>query len=139
MPKPPHPFRPQGLGEVAIRCRNLAAMVGFYRDVIGLTLIEGNYPPHIAFLHVAAGFHGHTTVIALFADAKSDGAPGALHHLALTLSPGDQDAAIAWFAATGRECRIELHGWIGWRGVYVTDPEGNEVELVAADPSFRTG
>ena len=60
-----------------------------------------------------------------------------LHHLTLTLSPAEQDAAIAWFGVTGRACRIEQHRWISWRGVFVPDPEGNSVELVAADPSFR--
>jgi catechol 2,3-dioxygenase len=29
------------------------------------------------------------------------------------------------------------HRWIGWRSIYITDPDGNIVELVAVDRSLR--
>ncbi len=65
-PFPAPPFKVRDLGEVAIRCRDLAAMTAFYRDVIGLEVIEGDYSSAIVFLKVAEGFGGHTQVVALF-------------------------------------------------------------------------
>ena len=35
----PPPFRVGNLGEIALRCRDYPAMVAFYRDVIGLTVL----------------------------------------------------------------------------------------------------
>jgi catechol 2,3-dioxygenase-like lactoylglutathione lyase family enzyme len=132
------PFTVRDLGEVAIRCRDLAAMTAFYRDVIGLEEIEGDYRPTIRFLRVAPGFAGHTQVIGLFGPSDDPEAPApedaasTLHHLALAVLPGDLDKALAWYRAQGLSPTTAEHPWIGWSSVYVTDPEGNTVELVAA-------
>jgi catechol 2,3-dioxygenase-like lactoylglutathione lyase family enzyme len=135
------PFTVGDLGEVAIRCRDLAAMTAFYRDIVGLELIEGDYRDSIVFLRVADGFAGHTSVVALFsaedgADEPdlADASGSSLHHLALTVRAEDLAAALAWYRAHGLEPTTAEHGWIGWRSVYVNDPEGNTVELVAAVP-----
>ena len=29
------------------------------------------------------------------------------------------------------------HAWVHWRSLYVTDPEGNDVEWVCYDPSVK--
>lgn len=132
----PRGFSVLGLGEVAIRCRDLAAMTAFYRDIIGLEVLA--HRNRIVFFRLANGVAGHTAVLALF-DAGLDPtraapgiAPSTLHHLALTVAPIEQDAACRWFAANDIPFRVEEFGWIGWRGVFVNDPEGNQVELVAA-------
>ena len=39
----------------------------------------------------------------------------------------------------GQPYRVEHFGWVGWRGIFTDDPEGNTVELVAFDPSEMTG
>ena len=39
-----------------------------------------------------------------------------------------------WFRKNGVPYRVQDFAWVGWRGVFVTDPEGNTVELVAYDP-----
>jgi catechol 2,3-dioxygenase-like lactoylglutathione lyase family enzyme len=133
------PFTVRDLGEVAIRCRDLAAMTAFYRDIVGLELIEGDYRDSIVFLRVGEGFSGHTSVVALFSadddegEADLVGGPGSsLHHLALTVRAEDLAPAIVWYRAHGLEPRTAEHRWIGWSSVYVKDPEGNTVELVAA-------
>ena len=133
------PFAVRGLGEIAIRCADLGAMFAFYRDVIGLAVLR---PPQggIAFFSLGAGHAGHITVLALFrGEAGAPPAAGAgssLHHLALDVDFDAQEAAIAWLAAQGLTPRVEIFGWVGWRGVFVTDPEGNTVELVAHHPSL---
>ena len=141
-------FTVRGLGEVAIRCADLPAMAAFYRDVIGLKDIEGDYSPHIRFFEIAPGVAGHTTVLALFhADegggdglTQSDmppatGRPSSLHHIALSLPFEQQNGAMRWFEAHGIDYRVQEFAWVGWRGIFVKDPEGNTVELVAHDPN----
>lgn len=128
-------FRVRGLGEVAIRCADPAAMERFYTKVIGLDLLARR-PGGITFLRIAEGHAGHTTVLALFASDTPPvtGAGSSLHHLALSLGWDEQERAIAWLRGAGHACRVEDFDWIGWRGVFLTDPEGNTVELVAARP-----
>ncbi len=137
-------FRVRALGEIAIRCRDLDRMTAFYRDIIGLEVIEGGYSDGIVFFRIAEGFGGHTAVLALFRhDAGKDdpqphglalgGGQSSLHHLALTVERAEQDRAVEWYRHNGLDYTIQTFAWIGWRGVFTTDPEGNTVELVAYD------
>ncbi|MFV2051391.1 VOC family protein [Aliiroseovarius sp. YM-037] len=133
-------FKPRALGEIAIRCENIDAMVSFYRDVIGLSPLPGGHRRDIVFLKVADGYAGHTCVLALFradGDKPATGAASSLHHIALTVSYQEQDAVIAWYESLKQPYRIEEFDWIGWRGIFTQDPDGNTVELVAYDPSSR--
>jgi hypothetical protein len=41
-----------------------------------------------------------------------------------------------WYEAHGVTYHVENFGWVGWRGVFTQDPEGNTVELVAYDPDL---
>ncbi|MCY3876914.1 MAG: VOC family protein [Rhodobacteraceae bacterium] len=144
-------FRVRGLGEIAIRCNDLGRMAAFYSDVLGLERMEGNVAEGIVFFRIAAGFGGHTQVLALFdkqnflrpglhrtrVEAPETGATSSLHHLALSLPYDEQEAAMRWYEAQGLPFRVEIFGWVGWRGVFTEDPEGNTVELVAYDGSLR--
>ncbi len=130
-------FRVRALGEIAIRCRDLDRMARFYGEVLGLERLEGTYRPDIVFFRIAPGFGGHTAVLALFeAPNVEAGAHSSLHHLALSLPVEEQDAAVAWLEHQRLPCRVETFPWIGWRGVFTQDPEGNTVELVAFDRSL---
>ncbi|MEX0306394.1 MAG: hypothetical protein AB3N12_03305 [Ruegeria sp.] len=42
-------FRPRGLGEIAIRCADMGAMVQFYESVIGLQRLQGDHNSAITF------------------------------------------------------------------------------------------
>lgn len=146
------PFRIRALGEIAIRCADLPRMAAFYGDVLGLERLDGNTNTDIVFFRIGAGFGGHTQVLALFtADAggrpglhatgtapPETGARSSLHHIALSLPFAEQDAVIAWYEDRKIPYRVETFGWVGWRGVFTQDPEGNTVELVAADDSLKT-
>lgn len=145
-------FQIRALGEIAIRCADMAAMVAFYEDILGLERMTGGAREGITFFRIAEGFGGHTSVLALFDKGyetrpglhpTSDHAPvtggnSALHHIALSLPFAEQETAMAWYDHHGIAYRVEQFGWIGWRGVFVQDPEGNTVELVAYDPSMKT-
>lgn len=142
-------FKVRALGEIAIRCADLDKMAAFYRDVIGLELMSGEPADGILFFKIAEGFGGHTCVLALFRpDAgrpdlhpQSEappitGARSSLHHLALSLPFAEQEAVMRWYQRHGVEYRVQIFDWIGWRGIFATDPEGNTVELVAYDRSL---
>jgi catechol 2,3-dioxygenase-like lactoylglutathione lyase family enzyme len=142
-------FKVRALGEIAIRCVDLPAMVAFYRDVIGLEPLNDPNGDRVVFLRVAEGFGGHTSVLALFrhdiegagqtrgaTHPPETGPRSSLHHIALTVLWEEQDAAMAWYRHLGLACRVERFDWVGWRGVFTFDPDGNTVELVAKDPRW---
>lgn len=141
----PRRFTPRALGEIAIRCADLEAMVAFYRDVIGLAPLAGGDRGDIVFLRIGEGFGGHTAVLALFrADASTEAAPrggagSTLHHLALSLPFAEQQAVMDWYDEIGQPYNVQVFDWIGWRGIFTRDPEGNTVELVAHDASLHAG
>ena len=143
-------FRPRALGEIAIRCADMAAMVEFYETVIGLERLSGDHRDGIVFFKIADGYAGHSSVLALFrhdagrtdlhpqsAAAPETGARSSLHHLALSLPFEEQTAAMAWYDRIGQPYRVERFDWIGWQGIFTEDPEGNTVELVAYDASLK--
>jgi catechol 2,3-dioxygenase-like lactoylglutathione lyase family enzyme len=142
-------FKPRALGEIAIRCADLDQMTKFYSDIIGLELMRADEGDGIVFFKIAEGFGGHTAVLALFhheagrADLHPQGpqrpetgARSSLHHLALSLPFEEQDAVKRWFDENNIAYRVVDFGWIGWRGIFTTDPEGNTVELVAYHQSL---
>lgn len=140
----PRGFSVRALGEIAIRCADLDAMTRFYRDVIGLAPLPGGHRDGIVFFALGESYGGHTAVLALFRDDGAAraltpseagppvaGARSSLHHLALAVDAAEQEAAIGWLRGHGLPVSVQEFGWIGWRGVFTTDPEGNTVELVA--------
>ncbi|WJY22604.1 VOC family protein [Fontisubflavum oceani] len=143
-------FKIRALGEIAIRCNDLGPMVAFYEETLGLERMTGNATSGIVFFRIAEGFGGHTSVLALFdkgynarpglhpagPEAPETGARSSLHHIALSLPYAEQEAVMAWYDEQGLPYRVEYFEWIGWRGIFTEDPEGNTVELVAYDSSL---
>ena len=143
-------FRVRCLGEIAIRCGDLGRMAAFYGDVLGLEQMKGNVAEGIVFFRIAEGFGGHTQVLALFdrqcasrpglhptaGRVPATGAASSLHHLAFSLPFEEQESAMRWYGELGLPFRVEIFRWVGWRGVFAEDPEGNTVELVAYDDSL---
>lgn len=145
----PHPITVKALGEIAIRCGDLNRMATFYQDIVGLKVLRDFRKTGIVFFKISEGYGGHTTVLALFGPgagrpelhAQSDMAPetgarSSLHHIALTVDFDAQDRIKDWLTQHGVPYRTEIFDWIGWRGVFITDPEGNTVEFVAADQTL---
>lgn len=136
-------FTVRAIGEIAIRCADVAAMERFYCGILGLSVFarRPRGDSEIVFLGLGESYGGHTAVIALFPqDAvlePHDGArhrAGPLHHIALTVPYDEQDRVVRWYEQHGIDHWVTEFGWAGWRGVFTHDPEGNLVELVAASP-----
>jgi catechol-2,3-dioxygenase len=134
------PQRPiQGPGEIALRVHDLDAMQRFHEQVIGLELLKRF--DNAAFFKLADGFGGHTQVLALFDRSAQPGHSGlnaattTVDHLAFEIERGDFDAELKRLQDLGLSVETAEHAWVHWRSLYVTDPEGNRVELVCYDPT----
>jgi catechol-2,3-dioxygenase len=128
-----------GLGEIALRVNNLDAMQKFYEEVIGLPLMTR--VPNCAFFKIADGYGGHTQVLALFDRSQNSGyrgtdpATSTIDHIAFEIGLADFADEKKRLEALGLQVETAEHAWVHWRSLYVTDPEGNQVELVCYDRS----
>jgi len=129
----------RGIGEIALRVNNLGLMLKFYEEILGLPLIArvADY----AFFKIADGYGGHTQVLALFdrsqtsGYSRTDAATTSIDHIAFEIALADFADERARLEALGLPVEIAEHAWAHWRSLYVTDPEGNQVELVCYDES----
>jgi len=139
-------FAVRALGEIVLRVRDPKAMRAFYEEEIGLPVLRHFPEERMTFFRIADGFAGHTTILALFPhDWPSNGADHAwsghtaetttLHHFALSIPLDEYPAALETLQARGHKVATRTYPWIGWRSLYVRDPEGTVVELVCFDPS----
>lgn len=129
----------RGIGEIAFRVNNLDVMQKFYKEVIGLRLMTRI--PNYAFFKIADGFGGHAQVLALFDRSGdpgyrgTDAATSTIDHIAFEIALPDFADERTRLEALGLQVETAEHAWVHWRSLYVTDPEGNQVELVCYDES----
>jgi catechol 2,3-dioxygenase len=139
------PIRPLGVGEVVVRVADLERSIAFYSDILGFELIRVLHGS-IAFMRVADGVQGHTQIIGLFKcewpasrEGKSwDGCEprlSTLHHFAIEISLKDYENILGYLTDQGLNPNTSIHAWIGWRSIYVSDPDENTVEFVCYDRS----
>jgi catechol-2,3-dioxygenase len=127
----------RGLGEIAFRVNNLDAMQRFYEQVIGLPLMTR--VPSCAFFKIADGYGGHTQVLALFDRSETpgyrgtDAATSTIDHIAFEIPLAEFEDEWKRLLSLGLQVETADHPWVHWRSLYVTDPEGNQVELVCYD------
>jgi glyoxylase I family protein len=130
-----NPIAVSGFYHIVLRIRDKDAMLGFYRDVLGLTVDRDR--PELGLTHVRAGPQMIDLVTVDGRLGKMGGAaPGPearnLDHFALQVRPFDEAAIRAHLAAHGVEV-VEEGQRYGADGdgfsLYVRDPEGNVVEL----------
>ena len=130
----------RGLGEIALRVNDLAAMQQFYEQIIGLPLMTRF--PNFAFFKIAEGYGGHTQVLALFDRSQSsdylgtDAATSTIDHIAFEIPLADFEGERKRLEGLGFQVETAEYAWVHWRSLYVTDPEGNQVELVCYDKSL---
>ena len=129
----------KGLAEIALRVNDLDKMTRFYQEVIGLEFLQRF--DKTVFFRIAEGVERHTQVLALFDRSGTEGYSGidskksTVDHIAFGISKSDYEPEKNRIEALGYEVRTAYHKWVKWRSLYVTDPEGNNVELVCYDES----
>lgn len=127
----------RALGEVNLRVGNLKEMRRFYVEVLGLKPIYES-EKHV-FLKVAAGYRGHTQVVALFnykfdrGGRRPDIKRTTLHHIAFSIPLKEFRTEKRRLRKLGLGISEERHREVHWRSMYFHDPEGNRVELVSYD------
>lgn len=140
-----NPIRPLGVGEIVVRVADLRRSIEFYQDVLGLRLIRV-LAGAIAFMRVADGVEGHTQIIGLFSRDWPSNREGktwdgtnprlsTLHHFAIEISLKTYDRVLTYLTEKGLKPNTQTHPWIGWRSIYVSDPDDNTVEFVCYDQS----
>lgn len=125
----------QGLAEVVLHVHDMAKSLAFYRDLLGLTVISPPDRPNPVFLRAGAATPALPALVVLVElpdEAGEFTAPRSLHHLALAIATGDFDSTMTTLRERGYAIRTGTHPVIPSRTMYLDDPDGNEVELIAA-------
>src|SRR5579859_2209395 len=127
-------LRISAIDHLVLRVRDIDAMRRFYCDVLGAEHVA--WRPELGLSHLRAGASMIDLVLA------GEGPRGRnLDHFCLRLEPFDRDAILAQLAAHGVAVG-EIARRFGAEGngtsIYVTDPEGNTVELKGPSDGRRT-
>jgi catechol 2,3-dioxygenase len=131
----------KALGEIALRVTNLDTMQRFYEDVVGLEVMRR--ADFAVFFKIADGYAGHTQVLALFDRSSNLGyrglnaATSTVDHIAFEIALADFDSEKKRLESLGQTVTTAEHAWVHWRSLYVTDPEGNQIEWVCYDESVE--
>ena len=137
----------RGLGEIALRVNDLDKMQEFYEKIIGLPVMRRF--PKAVFFRVADGVGGHPQALALFDRSEKPSGPAihrttpdgvgqersTLDHVAFEIELAAYESEKARLERHGLSVETTVFEWTGWRSLFVSDPEGNTVELVCYDPS----
>jgi catechol 2,3-dioxygenase-like lactoylglutathione lyase family enzyme len=118
-----------GLHHTAFCVTDLERARGFYEGVLGLKRIERpDFPFGGAWYELADGRQLHLIVherpLTLRGTREIDARDG---HIALRIT--DYTAALAHLRAHGVECLERPDNVTPWKQLYVTDPDGNVIEL----------
>ena len=132
-----NPLNVTRVDHVVFRVVHMETMIGFYRDVIGCRLERGPGENGLAQLRA-----GDSLIDLVAIDGRLGGtgempARSAPHvdHVCLQVAPWDEQAILAHLRAHGVEPGdvANRYGATGHGpSIYITDPEGNTVELKGA-------
>ena len=126
--------RIEGLAEVVLGVRDVGVSLAFYRDLLGLAVVSPPGAPGPIFLRAGAataGLPAWVVLVPLPADAPPFTSPSPLHHLALAIRADSTDEAATRLEQAGHAVRRGRHPLLGATTLYLQDPDGNEVELIA--------
>jgi catechol 2,3-dioxygenase len=126
------------LAEIVLWVRDMDRSLAFYRDLFGLTVLS---PPELPnrFLRAGPGEGPVPEMIVLVPHPDPSGAFPAerplrtLHHMAFNVAADGYDDLLQRCREAGLQVRGGIHPVLkGVRTFYVDDPDGNEVECIAA-------
>jgi catechol 2,3-dioxygenase-like lactoylglutathione lyase family enzyme len=115
-----------GVSELVLEVEDLAAAEAFYAGVLGFPVVE-RWPDREAIWVMA----GDRTRIGLWRPqvGLAGGRGGSHVHYAMKIAEADFDAAVAGLRERAAEVEVMRFGDSHGRAAYVTDPDGNVVEL----------
>jgi glyoxylase I family protein len=135
-------MRLRGLHHVTAICRDLGRTVAFYRDTLGLAIVNDGYSHDDSDArHLWFGTDDGTFVSFLHYPDLPDGVAGvgSTHHFALRVdSAGELEAWRDYLRGRGCNC-TEVLDRGAFRSIYVRDPDGNIVEVATRGPGFGAG
>lgn len=135
-------LRIAGLHHITLISANLDRSAAFYRDLLGLRLLEAGVnqdDPNARHFYFGDAEGSPGTVITLFEyphmEAGSVGV-GSTHHFALCVESEDELSGWrAWLESRGVPC-TEVLDRTFFKSVYLRDPDGHIVELATRGPGF---
>ena len=123
----------RGLAEVVLTVQDLPASLAFYRDILGMEVVSPAEFKGPVFLQ-AGGGRSYITNTVVLAPAKPGtpayAKPQSLNHIGFEVDGESFDAEVARLQGLGLEVRFGKHPLFPSRTAYITDPDGNEVELI---------
>jgi catechol-2,3-dioxygenase len=128
------PIAIEGLAEVVLNVHDMQQALGFYRDLLGLAVISPPERTNPIFLRAGAATSDLPSLVVLVQlppDSGNFAAPRTLHHLALAIPAEDFEQVRMSLVARGFTVRTGAHPVLPSRTMYIDDPDGNEVELIA--------
>jgi catechol 2,3-dioxygenase-like lactoylglutathione lyase family enzyme len=126
-----------GLAEVVLNVRDATRAVAFYGNLLGLERMTPDGQPGPIFFRAGQATDHVPSLLVLVElppGTPEFSAPRTLHHLALTVPAAAFDDARAELIGAGIQVRDGKHPILAVRTIYVTDPDGNEVELISPEP-----
>jgi len=126
----------QGLAEIVLMVSDVESARRFYEGTLGLKVISPELGgPVFLSMGESGGVPQQIVLIPRPGDAPAQPAQRtsrAFHHLGLMVPRGSLDEARKQLESAGFEVRTGEHPFLPVDAIYIDDPDGNEVELVAA-------
>jgi catechol 2,3-dioxygenase-like lactoylglutathione lyase family enzyme len=129
------PFSLAGIDHIVLRTVDVRRALAFYCELLGCVIEREQ--PQLGLTQLRAG-RNLIDLVTLEGPLGAGPPPGEgrnLEHFCLTLAPFDEPQLQAWFAGHGVTIRSPAlrYGAGGeGRSFFVTDPDGNHIELKAA-------
>ena len=127
----------RGLTEVVISVHDMEKSLNFYRDILGLKVMS---PPDFrGAVFLLVGEQPDTAPQQLVLVPLPEGTDAfptervqrPLHHLGLEVAREDFESERDRLQGLGFDVRFGEHPFLSLKGMYLDDPDGNEVELIA--------
>jgi len=127
----------RGIGEIVIWVHDMEASLRFYRDSLGLTPMFDPDMRGAVFLQAGPEVLNCPQQLVLVPlpggspDFPSDRSRRTMHHFGLEIAPEDFEGERQRLQGLGHEVRFGEHPFLELKGMYLDDPDGNEVEIIS--------